>query len=121
MREGSAGRRGHLSSVLPLFLSPLYVFRGAQSSDLRGGQQQSLTDECFLNISCAHQKRVCLCVFVFEKGGRSPGGSGGVSVTQSGCDHCQAHENGVRERERRRVEMEERQHKDEKSSVLPVT
>ncbi len=66
MREGSAGRRGHLSSVLPLFLSPLYVFRGAQSSDLRGGQQQSLTDECFLNISCAHQKRVCLCVFVFD-------------------------------------------------------
>lgn len=38
-----------------------------------GGQQQCLTDECFFNISCAHQKKkqkcefvcacVCLCVY----------------------------------------------------------
>lgn len=33
------------------------------------------------------------CAYVCIKGGgRSPGGSGGVSVTQSGCDHCQAPE-----------------------------
>lgn len=65
-----------------------------------GGQQQCLTDECFFNISCAHQKKtksvslfVRACAYVCIKGGgRSPGGSGGVSVTQSGCDHCQAPE-----------------------------
>ncbi|KAI9531842.1 hypothetical protein NQZ68_037808 [Dissostichus eleginoides] len=38
-------------------------------------------------------------------------GSGGVSVTQSGCDHCQ---NGVMERERGRGEMKRgRQHEEE--------
>ena len=61
---------------------------------------------------------MCVCV---EGGGRSPGGYGGLSVTQSGSDQCQAHENGVREQERRRGEMKGRQHKEEKSSVLPVT
>lgn len=95
-------------------------FLGALLSDLRGGQPQCLTDECFLNISCAHQK-VCVYVCVGE-GGRSPGGSGGVSVTQSGCDHCQ---NGVMERERRRGEMKRgRQHEEENphfvSDLSPV-
>lgn len=65
---------------------------------------------------------MCACVCV-EEGGISPGGSGGVSVTQSSCDRCQAHENGVREQEqeRRRGEMKGRKHEEEKSSILSLT
>lgn len=111
--------QGSRESIPPLSLSLflLYVFWGAPSSDLRGGQQQCLTDECFLNISCAHQN-VCVCVF--EERGSSPGVSGGGSVSQSDCDRCQAHENqgaGVKAWRERKG----RQHEKGKSCILPVT
>ena len=121
MRGGSAGRGVSIVLTLSLSLSSICILRCSIEWSQRGGSSSALQMNAF-SILVVLIKCVCVCVCVcVEGGGRSPGGCGGLSVTQSGSDQCQAHENGVREQERRRGEMKGRQHKEEKSSVLPVT
>ena len=71
IRGGSAGRGVSILLTRSLSLSSICIFEVLRWAISEGGQQQRLTDECFLNISCAHQKVcvcVCVCVFVLKKG-----------------------------------------------------
>lgn len=83
-----------------------------------GGQQQCLTDECFFNISCAHQKKnpkvwVCLCVRVLMCVLKEEADLQGVLeewvwLNQAAIT-ARLLRNRVREQERRRGEMKRRQ------------
>ena len=61
-------RAGGIYRSHPLPFSLFYMyFEVLHRVISEGGQQQCLTDECFLNISCAHQMCVSVCVCVLKE------------------------------------------------------